>query len=110
MEKIFRVSFLIFSFHLLASCTTLKKEESKIDCRNRVDDASVQREIQADLKDRFPNYKEVYPQVLGLPFTPKGFATTLFQLEPKRIEFTPLSTIILPTMSCVKNLAINLFS
>ncbi len=72
MKKIFRVSFLVFFFLLLANCTTLKKEESKVDCRNILDDASVQKEIQADLKERFPNYKEVYTSSVGLVLHAEG--------------------------------------
>lgn len=72
MKKIFRVSFLIFSFYLLASCITSEKEKSKIDCRNIVDDVVVQREIHADLKERFPNYKEIYISSVGLTLHAEG--------------------------------------
>lgn len=71
--EIFRMnSFYILILVILGGCTSLNKEEPKVDCRSLLSEDTVQREIQADLKDRFPNYKEAYSSSAGLILHAEG--------------------------------------
>lgn len=61
-----KYSFLILGLAIACGCATSSKQEPAIDCRSRIDEVVVQKEIQADLKERFANYKDAYISEIGL--------------------------------------------
>ncbi len=72
MEKFLNYLLLFVCLIIGTSCANLKKGEPKIDCRNLVDENVVQKEIQTDLKERFPSYKEAYTASIGLTLHTDG--------------------------------------
>jgi hypothetical protein len=56
---------------LLTSCTGLNK---KMDCRFQVDASQIKKEMLADIKERFPDYKSLAISDVGLGFDESGTA------------------------------------
>ncbi len=72
MTELKTLALILLSSTIFAGCATSRKVQMVVDCRKILVEDHVQTEIEADLKARFPNYREAFVSGAGLKLHAEG--------------------------------------
>ncbi len=79
------VLFQIFVYAFILGGCASNKVATQIDCRELIKEDLVQKEIQSDLANRFPNHKEAFISNTGLILQGEGVRHSIIKLFPDYI-------------------------